>query len=257
MTIWAIADIHLAISTPQKTMEVFGPSWKSYHQKIQDNWNDLVSPNDLVLIAGDISWAMRIEEAKIDLDWIHALPGTKVMIKGNHDYWWGSLNKLQQILPPSIHLIQNNSFFWNGVAIGGARLWDSNEYNFDKIIEFQETPASVVIHEESKEDPKTTEKIFMRELGRLETSLKSMDPRARQKIVMTHYPPISFWENDKEPNASQVSRLLEKYKVNACIFGHLHAVKKNLHPFHTKNGVEYIFVAGDYLDFKPVKVLDL
>ena len=105
MNIWAIADLHLAFGDPKKDMGVFGPSWEGYAEKIRTHWVSLVAPQDLVLIPGDISWAMDLQTARTDLEWIDALPGTKVMIKGNHDYWWSSLSKVRVMLPPNIHII--------------------------------------------------------------------------------------------------------------------------------------------------------
>jgi len=96
MAVWAIADLHLALGIPEKKMDAFGEPWIDYTDKIAQNWNQLIDKDDLVLIPGDISWAMRTEDAKIDLDWIHALPGTKVMLRGNHDHWWSSLSKVEQ-----------------------------------------------------------------------------------------------------------------------------------------------------------------
>src|ERR1700690_1967274 len=116
MAIWAIADLHLAFGTPEKSMEVFGEPWITYTDKIKKNWLELISSEDLVLIHGDISWAMRPEEARIDLEWIHQLPGTKVILRGNHDYWWTSLRQIEKILPPPLHLIQNKAFQWKHVS---------------------------------------------------------------------------------------------------------------------------------------------
>ena len=100
MAIWALADLHLAFGAPEKTMEVFGEPWIGYSAKIKQHWEEKISPEDLVLLPGDISWAMHPKEAKVDLEWIHALPGTKVMLRGNHDYWWTSLKQIEQVLPP-------------------------------------------------------------------------------------------------------------------------------------------------------------
>ncbi len=245
MTIWAIADLHLSFGVPEKSMEVFGPEWTDYAEKIKTNWLNVIGSEDLILIAGDISWAMRLEEAKIDLDWIEALPGTKVIIKGNHDYWWSSLSKVRQILPPSIHFIQNTAFNWNEYSIGGARLWDTDEYDFNAYIDFRESPVS-----SSKEAKPDQEKIFNRELERLELSLKNLDPSASKRLVMTHYPPISA-----ALAPSRASQLLEKYRVDICLFGHLHNVRQGELPFGTSRGVEYHLTSCDYLDFKPLKVL--
>jgi predicted phosphohydrolase len=242
MSIWAIADLHLSFGVPEKTMEVFGPEWVDYAEKLKSSWLDAIKSDDLVLIAGDISWAMRPEEAKVDLDWIDALPGTKVMIKGNHDYWWSSLSKVKRILPPSIHMIQNNAFNWREYSIGGARLWDTAEYGFDAFINFRETAVP-----SSKEEKPDAEKIFKRELERLELSLKSLNQSAAKRFVMTHYPPISA---DLHP--SRTAALLEKYRVDVCVFGHLHSVKRGQSLFGTCNGIRYFLTSCDYLDFKPL-----
>lgn len=249
MTIWAIADLHLAIGVPEKTMEAFGEPWLNYIDKIQTNWIERISPDDLVLLPGDISWAMRPEEARADLEWIHQLPGTKVMLKGNHDYWWGSMRQVEQILPTSIHLIQNNAFSWNGVAIGGARLWDTSEYQFTPYIQFNDNPRARSLTEAEDKTP-DVEKIFARELGRLELSLKAM-PEASLRIAMTHYPPISATLED-----SRASALLEKYHVAICVFGHLHSIKKEKPLFGQKNGIDYRLASADYLNFVPLKISD-
>lgn len=247
MTIWAIADLHLAFGVPSKAMDAFGEPWIGYADKIKKNWVDRISPEDLVLIAGDISWGMKLEEAKPDLEWIHQLPGTKVLIRGNHDYWWSSLKQIEKILPPSIHLIQNNSFCWNDVVIGGTRLWDSSEYRFKSYIDYVPNPRAKKMEEE--DHSAEADKIFQREMGRLELSLKEMAKKGSNFIVMTHYPPIGA---DLAP--SQVSQLLEKYRVKTCVFGHLHNVKKNISLFGEKGGVSYYLTSADYLDFIPLKL---
>lgn len=249
MTIWAIADLHLAIGVPEKSMEAFGEPWLNYAEKIQANWKERISADDLVLLPGDISWAMRPQEAKVDLEWIHQLPGTKLMLKGNHDYWWTSMRQVEQVLPPSIHLIQNNAFLWNGVAIGGARLWDTTEYHFAPYIQFNVNPRARALTEAEDTSP-DAEKIFLRELGRLEMSLKAM-PEASLRIAMTHYPPISATLDN-----SLASALLEKYDVNICVFGHLHSVKTEAPLFGSKNGIQYHLASADYLNFIPLKIVD-
>src|SRR4029077_7669031 len=136
MAVWAIADLHLSFGVPNKQMDVFGSHWKGYTEKIEEHWRSCITPDDLVLIPGDISWALHLEEVIPDLDWIDHLPGTKVLIKGNHDYWWSSLSKLKSILPPSCHLIQNNSWTWQDISIAGTRLWDIPGLNFNGIVDF-------------------------------------------------------------------------------------------------------------------------
>jgi uncharacterized protein len=248
MTIWALSDPHLSFGTPNKSMEAFGPLWAGYAEKIETNWRSLVSKEDLVLIPGDISWAMRLEEALVDLRWIDALPGTKVIIRGNHDYWWSSAKKLSQVMPPSIHFIQNNAFLWNDVSIGGTRLWDSEEYSFNQYVHFQEEGPKKS-SEPSSYDPEADRKIFKRELERLRLSLQQMDPKAKFKIALTHYPPIGA---DLQP--SSASAILEEFEIQYCVFGHLHSLKtKPL--FGQARGVNYILSSCDYLDFTPLQIV--
>jgi uncharacterized protein len=243
MNVWAIADLHLAFSVPQKNMDVFGGSWIGYADKIEKNWRATVGPDDLVLVAGDISWATSLQDAKVDLDWVEALPGTKVMVKGNHDYWWSSLTKVRQILPPSLHLIQNNAFVFDDIAIAGARLWDTDAYNFNAYIDFKSTPLV-----RSKKEILDQEKIFKRELARLEMSLKALPAHLTLRFAMTHYPPIG---SDLQP--SLASCLFEKYRITHCVFGHLHNVKKDL-LFGPSGGVVYSLTSCDSLNFYPLKI---
>lgn len=247
MAIWALSDPHLSFGVPSKTMEAFGPAWNDYSGRMEKSWRACIKEDDLVLVPGDISWAMRLEEAKVDLDWIHALPGTKLILRGNHDYWWGSSSKLASIMPPSIHFIQNNTFDWQDVTIGGSRLWDSHEYGFGAYIDFQPRAAALEPKEENLEEQ---ERIFKRELERLKLSLKQLNPKAKTRVALTHYPPIGA---DLKP--SRASAILEEYKIDICVFGHLHNVKKDAHLFGEARGVKYILASCDYLDFTPVRVL--
>lgn len=249
MKIWALADLHLSFGVQGKSMEVFGPAWAAHAERIEASWKSLVTEDDLILIPGDISWAIRIEEALPDLHWIGRLPGTKVMLKGNHDYWWGSLAKITPVLPPSIHLVQNNCFVWKDIAIGGSRLWDTPEYSFGPFIEFQENPhAKEKIVEDMVQDD-LNQKIFERELQRLEMSLSKIPPAAKLRIAMTHYPPIGA---DLAP--SRASRILEKYKIEVCVFGHLHNIKTEQTLFGDKNGVRYLLTSADYVHFQPIPI---
>lgn len=254
MKIWALGDLHLSFGVANKSMNIFGPSWENHAEKIKEHWLNLISPEDLILIPGDISWAMKLEDAIADLQWIHQLPGTKVMIKGNHDYWWSSLKKMVAVLPPSIHLIQNNAFLWKGVAIGGARLWDTAEYNFSRYIDFRENPKAKVKDKEELVQEDLSEKIFERELQRLEMSLASLDPSAKLRIAMTHYPPIGA---DLAP--SKASNILEAKAVDICVFGHLHNLKESSKLFGEKQGqnkpIHYILTSGDYLHFTPRRLV--
>lgn len=248
MTIWALSDLHLPFSNPSKNMSVFGPAWEQYAEKIEENWKDYIKSDDLILIPGDISWANTLEAAKTDLNWIHELPGTKLILRGNHDYWWASNAKLEKALPPSIHFIHNTAFNWNDISFGGSRLWDTEEYNFNSFIEFKENPrASKEAKIPSKEE---TQKIFEKELERLKLSLHCLNKNASTKIALTHYPPIGA---DLKP--SLAGAILEEFKIDICVFGHLHSVKKDALSFGQSGGVKYLFTSSDYLEFKPLKVL--
>ncbi len=248
MTIWAIGDPHLSFGIPNKEMDIFGEAWIGWTQKLESNWRANIRDEDLVLIPGDISWAMHIEEAMADLEWINKLPGTKVMIRGNHDYWWSSASKIRKLLPSTIHVISNDAFNWGNVSVCGARLWDTPEYNFKEFIEIRENKREKPLTEHES-DPETGKKIFARELGRLEMSLKCLKQDASIKIVMTHYPPISADLKD-----SETSKLLEKYGVNVCVFGHLHNIRAGSKMFGEKNGIRYVLTSCDYLNFQPVAI---
>lgn len=250
-SVWSIADLHLSFGIKNKSMEIFGKEWEGWTDKIENHWRQLISNEDLVLIPGDMSWAMRLEDVIPDLEWIDRLPGTKVMIRGNHDYWWASKSKVEKILPKSIHIIQNNAFHFHNVSIGGARLWDTCEYHFSPYIIRKENEKQSAISIEAEPDNEN-EKIFMRELSRLEMSLKEMDKKSVYKIAMTHYPPIGA-----ELKASRASDLLEKYHIDVCVFGHLHSVKPHSLPFGEKNKVRYALTACDYLNFTPIKIFEL
>lgn len=251
MAIWVLSDVHLAFGVPGKTMEVFGPAWHDYANKIKQNWGRVVRKDDLVLIPGDISWAMHLEEAMKDLDWIDQLPGDKLILRGNHDYWWPSASKLKGILPPSIHFIHNNAFNWNGITFGGSRLWDTAEYSFGDVTEFVENPrAKMKTAEELAAKKEEAERIFVKELERLKLSLEQLDPKASLRVALTHYPPIG-----KDLRPSRASAILEDFKIDICVFGHLHNIRENSLPFGEARGVRYVFASADYLGFTPIQIL--
>jgi uncharacterized protein len=248
MSIYAIADLHLAFGIPDKSMEYFGGAWIHYTQKIEAEWKKTIAQGDLVLIAGDISWAKNLAGALIDLEWIDKLPGTKVLLRGNHDSWWSSLSQVKKMLPKSIHVIQNDVFNWNGVWIGGSRLWDTDEYSYENYIEYTENPRVKTLQE--PENPEEQERIFIRELGRLEMSLACLPKYAAVKIAMTHYPPVG-----PQMLPSKTSLLLEKHGINIAIFGHLHNAKREMPMLGEARGIKYYLTAADYLEFKPLKIL--
>ncbi len=254
MKIWAIADLHLSFGVPNKEMDVFGPKWANHAQKIEANWKEVIHDEDLVLIAGDISWALRLSDAAVDLNWIAALPGIKVISKGNHDLWWSSMKKLESILPPRMHFIHNNSFTYQGITIGGTRLWDHLDNDFSRYIEYRKPPEHINIQKKTytKEDQLHDEKIYKGELERLRTSLNCLDPNAHTRIAMIHYPPAGSINRSTE-----VTNILEEYKINFCVYGHLHNLKEDAPVNFTHNGVTYICTACDFLNFHPYPMIAL
>lgn len=248
MAVWAVGDLHLSFGTPGKTMDRFGPEWVDHAEKIAKEWKNLVKPDDLVLIPGDISWAMRLEQALIDLQWIDALPGSKIILRGNHDYWWPSLTKLIATLPPSIKAIHNSALISHGWVFGGTRLWDSPEYSFNPYINFKGTLPTGP--EESEADMAS---FFAREIKRLKLSLDEMDrldpKRTMPRCVMTHYPPIGA-----DLKESAASRLFEEYGVNVVVFGHLHSLFPGKLTFGEARGVKYMLTSCDAINFTPVPI---
>jgi len=243
MKIWALADLHLPFGAPEKSMEAFGSPWENYTARIKENWEQVIAPTDLVLIAGDISWALKLKDAMKDLEWIGKLPGQKLMLKGNHDLWWPSSKKLKAHLPPSIHFIHNDAFTLGGVTVGGSRLWESREYSFEKWAAVEKSSCP------PKEEGELLrqEKIFERELQRLTLSLNQLSKSASYRIAMTHYPPIGG-----DLKRSKASTILDRSSIDVCVFGHLHNLKKEPPLFGKKNRTNYLLTSADYLDFHPL-----
>jgi hypothetical protein len=240
-------------------MDIFGAHWRDHAGRIAGNWNRLVSPEDLVLVPGDLSWGMRLEEAEEDLEWLERLPGTKVLIKGNHDYWWPSISRLRQRLEGgSVRPLQYDSVALGPVAVGGTRLWTFPELEFTFRDPLADTPPDPSPPGGSPGVPgplqAQDEKIFVRELARLESSLRTLDERCRLRIAMTHFPPTS--ETGKE---TAVTRLLERYRTDLCVFGHLHSL--DLPGGRTwdfvRRGIRYVLVSCDAVGFSPHLLIEV
>lgn len=236
--VFAIGDLHFD-STGDKPMGIFGENWKDHEEKIICNWNKKINDEDLVLIPGDISWALKLEEAEKDLKKIDSLPGKKIMSKGNHDYWWSSLKKLEDFNFKTIEFIQNNSVIYENIAIVGTRGWKDIglEDEFDEVDGTDRTME----HDE---------KIFNRELHRLRLSLDSIRGEYEKIICMLHYPPFN---SDRTPN--EFGDVLEEYEVDICIYGHLHGEGHRHAVQGLIDGVEYVCVASDFIDFNPKRIL--
>ena len=222
MRIYAIGDLHLSHANP-KPMGVFGAAWNQHWEKICANWWRLITAEDVVLIPGDISWAMKLSDAVTDLNSIAELPGKKIIMRGNHDYWWNSLAKVSSVLPASMIALQNDCVDLGEVVVCGSRGWLCKGSSGFK-----------------EED----EKIYNRELVRLELSLSKA--AGKNIIAMTHYPP--FNERQEE---SGFSLLYQKYSVSTAIYGHLHGRSCEYAFEGALNGTQYNLVSCDHLDFCP------
>lgn len=231
MKIYALGDLHLSLNS-DKPMDIFGENWNGHFERICDAWNALVAPEDIVLLPGDISWAMHLNDAMEDLRAVAGLPGKKILLRGNHDYWWNSIAKLRANLPPDMYAIQNDSLSFDGTAFAGSRGWIC--------------PGSNVFSEENDI------KIYERECIRLELSLRQMDEKAKHRIAMLHYPPC----NERRQH-SEIMTLLERYEIEIAIYGHLHgrACKNAFEGEH--NGVNYLLCSADYLSFSPKLLMDI
>jgi uncharacterized protein len=228
MAIFAISDLHLALNG-DKPMDVFGENWYKHEEKIKSNWIEKIKEEDTVLIAGDISWSMKIEEGLKDLDFINELPGRKIMIKGNHDYWWTSISKLNKLFD-GMNFIQNNFYAYEDYAICGTRGWTC--------------PGG------EKYSPHD-EKIYSREQIRLKLSLEeSVKAGYKKHIVMLHYPPT----NDKFED-SGFTEIIKQYEVQKVIYGHLHGPSLRRVLQGDRENTEYIMTSCDFIDFNPVRIL--
>ena len=231
MSIFAIADLHLSFGDKiDKPMDVFGPNWENHAERVKEEWEKTVTSDDTVIIAGDISWALKEQDAMADLDWIHALPGEKVLIKGNHELWWMSTNRLNKLYEKGMYFVQNNFHAVGETAICGSRGWIC--------------PGTEGF---SQHD----EKIYARELLRLKMSLDAAQNAGYTDIIgVLHYPPTN-----ESHQPSGFTELFEKYKVRQVVYGHLHG--KDIWPRGLQavfNGVDYRLVSLDKMKAKLLKL---
>ena len=227
MAIYAIGDLHLSVAA-KKPMDVFS-GWDNHAEKLIENWNNKIKPEDTVVLVGDTSWGMTLAEAIPDFRLIHKLPGQKIIIKGNHDYWWASMTKMSETLEKyefdSIRFLHNNSYFVQDVHICGSRGW---------------------IFENGQPHD---EKIVRREAGRIEASLKSRGPEQGETILFLHYPP-TYAGQTLEPYIT----LMQTYGVSRCCYGHIHGAG---HKYAVKGlcrGIEFTMISSDYLSFDPALI---
>lgn len=221
MNIFAIGDLHLSISVgPEKAMDMFGDAWKNHTEKLKTNWLKLITDEDVVILPGDFSWAMKLEEAMPDFEWLKNLPGKKIFIRGNHDLWWASLKKMQ-LLYPEITFIQNDSVIINGIAIMGSRGW---------------------IHPDDPDFSEDTDRsIYERERLRFQMSFDTLKDKDYKKLICaTHFPPTGFID------------LFKEFGVDNVVYGHLHGESAFPNgPEGIIDGIEYRLVSFDKLKGVP------
>lgn len=228
MALYVMGDTHLSLGS-SKPMDVFGGAWEGYMEKLTQGLS-VLTPDDTLVIAGDVSWGMSLEESEQDFAWLHALPGEKILLKGNHDYWWNTAAKMNRFFQEkgfdSLRILHNNCYYYGDVALCGTRGW---------------------FYEEDKEGQSA--KVFNRELQRLETSLKAAGEA--EKLCFLHYPP--FYTGYRcEP----ILELLENYQVKACYYGHLHGGSHRLAIQGISGTVDYRLISADFLKFRPEKIME-
>ncbi len=246
--VFALSDPHLAFGVPDKSMDRFGEEWKNHPEKIAAHWRESVGTKDVVLVPGDISWAKRLPEAMPDLEWLHALPGVKVLLKGNHDFWWPTPSLLEREIPSSIRFIQYNHVRVGPFLFFGARLGDCSEYSVFDLIAWDLKKGDIP-GLKAGNDLAEQERLYEREVQRLRLSIASLpkeDPGIR--VALTHYPPL-----DHKLSPSRASAMLAETGARHVVFGHLHSVKKEWigKAFGETQGVHYHLASCDYLDFRP------
>ena len=230
MSVFAIGDLHLP-GHAQKPMDVFGSHWDRHFETISENWRRKITAEDVVLIPGDISWAMQLSEAQDDLNAIGGLPGTKLLLRGNHDYWWSSLSKLRAVLPQGMHVIQNDAVCIDGHVFCGTRGW-----NFPT----PQQPLGV-----------QDEKVYQRELMRLRMSLdQAKKLQGEDLTVMLHFPPLFA-----DGVSTAFTEILEEYAVDRVVYGHLHGAGIKIGFSGEREGIVYHLVSCDALGFDPIMII--
>ena len=227
MALYVIGDLHLSL-TADKPMDVFGGKWAEHAQRLQQAFSALTA-EDVTVLCGDLSWGMDLAEAAADLRFVDAFPGRKIILKGNHDYWWATAAKMSRFFEQegirSVEILHNNCILWNDLALCGTRGWFFEE----------ETGGA---HDK---------KIMNREIMRLEASLKAAGDR--EKLVFLHYPPL--YRNYRCP---EILGVLREFSVRECFYGHIHGRGAHAAVIGEEGGILYRLISADHLDFYPYKV---
>ena len=226
MALFVLGDTHLSLGGA-KPMDVF-PGWNGYVEKLEANWRKLVKPEDTVVLAGDISWSMRLADTRKDFAFLNGLPGQKLIMKGNHDYWWSTANKMNAFFRAegfdTLRLLHNNSYTVDGYALCGTRGW-----LFDA-------------------DEPHDEEVMNREIGRLRLSLQAAEP-GKERLVFLHYPPVYTGAD-----APEIVAVLKEYGIRRCFYAHLHGKAIRFAVQGEVDGIRYKLVSADGLQFCPYKI---
>ena len=234
MSIYVIADLHLSFSK-NKPMDIFGDNWENHAEKIKNNWISKVNENDTVILPGDFSWAMYLNESSLDFEYLNNLPGSKILLKGNHDYWWTTQKKLNEFVKEhnfnNINFLYNNSYLVENKIIVGTRGWN--------IL-----------------DTKNNSKMIKRENARLELSIQDgIEKYGTNKEIFAfmHYPPINK-NNIINNEKSEFINTFEKYNIHKCYYGHLHGKSHNEAVEGKIGNIEYKLISADFLNFDLIKI---
>lgn len=223
MALFALADTHLSIGEDKKMDKFFG--WENYEQRIRENWLAIVKPEDTVVLAGDISWAMKLGDTLPDFQYLHELPGQKILMKGNHDYWWTTKRKMDNWLADNgfddMCILFNNAYEYGDYAICGTRGW-------------------------SYDCPADEQTVLLREVGRLEASVKAGLETGKEPLVFLHYPPVYG-----DYICEEIMEVLRRYDIKQCFYGHLHGAAGRKAFIGSFQGIEMRLIAADYVKFVP------
>ncbi len=232
MKLYAFSDFHFSGDPPTKPMDIFGENWKNHREKIITAWKETITADDAVIMAGDLSWAMNIETALQDLAAIAALPGRKIIVRGNHDFWWSTVTKMTAMTHGAFEFIHNSAIQVGNVAICGTRGW---------------------ISENSKQFTETDRAIILREEGRMERSLDlAKQMHADKVIAVLHYPPF-----DEGRNPSHMMDIIKEKGADLCIYGHIHGAPNFVNLPEELEGIPLHLTSADYLQFRPYFICDL
>ena len=240
MSIYTIGDLHLSFHE-NKPMSIFGENWEGHEEKIKNNWIEKVKENDLVVIPGDFSWSTYLKDTYEDFKYLNSLPGKKVLLKGNHDYWWATITSMKKFLKENdfenIDFIYNTAYEFENIIIAGTRGWSQTEEGEDK---------RLIKREAARLELSLQEAIKIR--NSIENSMEN-----REIIVFMHYPPITN-SNLNNSEANQFIQIMKKYNVKRCYYGHLHGISIRDAIEGNMFGINFKLVSADGLDFKLLKI---